>query len=240
MATKRISELPLVTQGASDVMEVSRPSGTVTLTGATLSALASDNSINDSAAGFIAAGFLVGMSVRVQGFAAGASNIYTGRITALTAGKMTIGGTDGDAIVDEAAGASVTVRAWASAHVAAPVPLDVWAFACSDLATALTTGAGKGSMYAPYAATVIEVACSLDTPQVSGSLFTVNLKEAGTTILSTKLTLDNTEGHSSTAATPPVISDASIAKGAKITADIDQIGNGTAKGLVVYLTVRPA
>ena len=117
--------------------------------------------------------------------------------------------------------------------------LEVWAFACSDLSTALTAGNGKGYMHAPYAANVVEVQAGLGTAQTSGSIFTVDINEAGTTILSTKLTIDNTEDHSSTAATPAVVSDNSIAKGAKITADIDQIGDGTAKGLTVYLLVSP-
>jgi hypothetical protein len=106
----------------------------------------------------------------------------------------------------------------------------------SDLSTALTTGTGKGVFFMPYAMTVTEVFAGLATPQTSGSIFTVDLNEAGSTILSTKITIDNTEDTSLSAATPPVISDASLAKGAKITIDIDQIGDGTAKGLVVVIT----
>jgi hypothetical protein len=106
----------------------------------------------------------------------------------------------------------------------------------SDLSTALTTGTGKGVFFMPYAMTVTEVFAGLATPQTSGSTFTVDLNEAGSTILSTKITIDNTEDTSLTAATPPVISDGALAKGAKITIDIDQIGNGTAKGLVVVIT----
>jgi len=59
-----------------------------------------------------------------------------------------------------------------------------------------------------------------------------------TTALTTgtaKVTIDNTEKTSTTAATPAVISDTSIADDAEITIDIDQIGNGTAKGLKVTL-----
>ena len=76
---------------------------------------------------------------------------------------------------------------------------------------------------------------ALTTPQTSGSIFTVDINEAGATILSTKLTIDNGEATSVTAATPPVISDTALAKGAKVTVDIDQIGDGTAKGLSVTL-----
>jgi len=74
----------------------------------TISAQASDNSFNDSGAAFLTEGFAVGMTVTVSGFTTPANNL-TGIITALTAGKMTIGGTDGDGIVDEAAGDSVTI-----------------------------------------------------------------------------------------------------------------------------------
>jgi hypothetical protein len=82
------------------------------ITASTISAAAADNSFNDSGSGFIAAGFEVGDAVTVTGFTGDvANNIASGVITALTAGKMTIGGTDGDVIVDDAAGESVTIRA---------------------------------------------------------------------------------------------------------------------------------
>lgn len=106
----------------------------------------------------------------------------------------------------------------------------------SDLTTALTTGTGKGVFFMPYAMTVIEVFAGLATPQTSGSTFTVDINDGGTTIISTKITIDNTEDTSLTAATPPVISDTALAKGAKITIDIDQVGDGTAKGLVVVIS----
>ena len=119
----------------------------------------------------------------------------------------------------------------------------VWAFACSDLTTALTTGTNKGHMHAPFAANVVAVYAGLNVPQDTngaGGILTVDLNVAGSTILSTKLTIDNTEDHSSTAAAQPVISAAAVTLGQKITADIDQVGDGTAKGLTVYLVVEPA
>jgi hypothetical protein len=82
-----------------------------TITAATISAQASDNSFNDSGSGFVTAGFGVGQAVVVSGFTGSVANNLTGIITALTAGKMTIGGTDGDVIVDDAAGESVTITA---------------------------------------------------------------------------------------------------------------------------------
>ena len=107
--------------------------------------------------------------------------------------------------------------------------------AASDETTALTTGTSKVTFRMPHAFTVSAVRASLSTAQASGSILTVDINESGTTILSTKLTIDNTEKTSTTAATPPVISDSSLADDAEITIDIDQIGDGTAKGLKVVL-----
>lgn len=112
--------------------------------------------------------------------------------------------------------------------------------ACSDETTALTTGAGKVTFRMPYAFTLTAVRASLTTAQTSGSIFTVDINEAGASILSTKLTIDNGEKTSTTAAAAPVISDASLADDAEITIDIDQVGDGTAKGLkVVLIGSRP-
>lgn len=107
--------------------------------------------------------------------------------------------------------------------------------ACSDETTALTAGTGKVTFRMPYAMTLAAVRASLTTAQTRGGLLTVDINAAGVSILSTKLTLDNTEKTSTTAAAPAVISSASLADDAEITIDIDQIGDGTAKGLKVYL-----
>jgi len=105
--------------------------------------------------------------------------------------------------------------------------------AASDESTALTTGTNKVAFRMPYAMTLSAVRCSLTTAQTSGSIFTVDINGGGTTILSTKLTIDNTEKTSTTAATAPVISDVNLADDAEITIDIDQVGDGTAKGLKI-------
>jgi hypothetical protein len=107
--------------------------------------------------------------------------------------------------------------------------------ACSDETTALTTGTAKITFRMPRAVTLTAVRASLTTAQASGNIFTVDINEAGTSILSTKITIDNTEKTSTTAATPPVISDTALADDAEMTIDIDQIGDGTAKGLKVAL-----
>lgn len=107
--------------------------------------------------------------------------------------------------------------------------------ACSDETTNLTTGTAKVTFRMPYAFTLTGVRASLTTAQAAGSIFTVDINEAGSTILSTKLTIDNGEKTSTTAATPPVISDSSLADDAEITIDIDQVGTPLAKGLKVTL-----
>lgn len=119
MAIKSISQLDAAgTLTGDEMLQVSQLSTTVTITAATISALASDNSYNDSGDGFIAAGFAVGDRVKVTGFTGDTdNNIDVGVITALTAGKMTIGGTDGDVIVDDAAGESVTITKYTSRRI---------------------------------------------------------------------------------------------------------------------------
>jgi hypothetical protein len=107
--------------------------------------------------------------------------------------------------------------------------------ACSDETTALTSGVGKVTFRMPYGMTLTAVRASLTTAQVSGSIFTVDINESGTSILSTKLTIDNTEKTSATAAISAVISDLALADDSEITVDIDQVGDGTAKGLKVTL-----
>lgn len=107
----------------------------------------------------------------------------------------------------------------------------------SDETTTITTGTAKVTMRMPFAMTVTAVRASVNTVSSSG-VVTVDINEgagAGTTILSTKLTIDASEFTSTTAATPAVISDAALADDAQITFDIDTAGTG-AKGLKVWIT----
>lgn len=119
MANKSISQIPAAgTLTGDELLQVSQLSVSVTITAATISAQASDNSYNDSGAGFVTAGFAVGNRVKVAGFTGNvANNIQSGVITALTSSKMTIGGIDGDVIVDDAAGESVTITKWESRRI---------------------------------------------------------------------------------------------------------------------------
>jgi hypothetical protein len=109
-------------------------------------------------------------------------------------------------------------------------------FACSDLTTALSASIGttKGYIPMPRNFTLTGVFASVVTAQTAGSVITIDIKENGTTILSTYLTIDNNENTSFTAATPAVISDTSLAQGSIITAEIRQVGTSPT-GLIVGL-----
>jgi hypothetical protein len=136
------------------------------------------------------------------------------------------------------------VPAWAAASggvssvngdTGAVIVLAPICIACSDETTNLTAGVAKVTFRTPYAMTLTGVRASLTTAQAAGSIFTVDINEGGTSILSTKLTIDNTEKTSTTAAIPAVISDTSLADDAEITIDIDQVGTALAKGLKIWL-----
>jgi hypothetical protein len=107
--------------------------------------------------------------------------------------------------------------------------------ACSDETTDLTTGTAKVTFRMPYAFTLTAVRASVTTAP-TGSTIIVDINEAGSTILSTKLSIDAGEKTSTTAASAAVISDTALANDAEITVDIDQIGSTIAgAGLKVYL-----
>lgn len=108
--------------------------------------------------------------------------------------------------------------------------------AVSDETTVLEAGTSKLTFRMPHAMTAVSVRASLTTAQASGNILTIDINQSGVSILSTKLTIDNTEKSSFSATIPAVVSTTSLADDSEITIDIDQIGDGTAAGLKVYLT----
>lgn len=135
-----------------------------------------------------------------------------------------------DANVTAAKLASAAVTA---AKIAAGAIVDVIIVSVVGETTTLTTGTAKRTFRMPYGFVLTAVRASLTTVSSSGTP-TVDINEGGTSILSTKLTIDANEKTSTTAATAAVISDAALADDAEITVDIDVAGTG-AKGLKVYL-----
>jgi hypothetical protein len=105
--------------------------------------------------------------------------------------------------------------------------------ALSDETTAITTGTAKATIRSPFAFTLTGVRSNLNTASSSG-LPTVDINLNGSTVLSTKLTIDANELTSVTATTPAVISTSAFGDDDAITFDIDVAGTG-AKGLKVWL-----
>ena len=96
--------------------------------------------------------------------------------------------------------------------------------AISDETTALTTGTAKRTFRMPVKCTITKVRANVVTAPTGATLI-FDINEAGTSILSTKLSIDASEKTSVTAASAAVISDSAIANDAEMTIDIDQIGS---------------
>jgi len=108
--------------------------------------------------------------------------------------------------------------------------------AVGDESTVLSVGTAKITFRMPFGMTLTEVRASLTIAGTGAALVTVDINEAGITILSTKITIDATEKTSQTAATPPVISDSALADDAEMTVDIDVIDtDNVAAGLKITL-----
>ena len=117
---------------------------------------------------------------------------------------------------------------------------EVICLAASDETTALdTTGNPVMTFRMPFKMELSEVRASLTTAGSTSGTTTIDINEGGTTILSTKLTIDYGEKTSTTAATPAVISGTTLADDAEITIDIDAVtGGANEAGLKIYLIGR--
>lgn len=110
------------------------------------------------------------------------------------------------------------------------------------IGTNIATGASKATFVMPYGLKLRAVAnagcyAGLAVAQAAGTVLTVDVNRNGVSILSTRLTFDNTEKTTLTAAIPPVYVDGGdmLYAGDEISIDVDQIGTALAKGLTVYL-----
>jgi hypothetical protein len=118
-------------------------------------------------------------------------------------------------------------------------PEGVFAIACSDETTDITTGDAKVTFRAPFAFTIHKIPrASLSTASSSG-LPEVDIRNGADSIFSTKLTIDANETTSTTATTAAVLDTdhTAVSDAAEIKIDIDTAGTG-AKGLKVYLYYR--
>lgn len=152
---------------------------------------------------------------------------------------------DGTSTVTAGAGQSLTVypgQEWAlqrtgtNAWRGGATAPEVLIIPIGDETTAITTGTAKVTFRFPYAGRLVAVRASLTTASSSGTP-TFDLNEGGTTMLSTKLTVDASELTSTTAAAA-VISDATFADDAVGTIDIDTAGTGAAGAKIALYMVR--
>ncbi len=123
------------------------------------------------------------------------------------------------------------------AHISTAAKTEVIAIACGDETTATAAATAVVTFHMPYAFYLTGIKAGVTTAPV-GSVLTVDLNEAGSTCLTTKLTIDAGEKTSATAATAAVIGGAgpALAADALMTIDVDGVGSSTAgAGLKVYL-----
>lgn len=116
---------------------------------------------------------------------------------------------------------------------------EAFTVAISDEDSDLEVGTAKITFRMPYAFTLTDIRASCTTAP-TGATLTIDVNETGSTILSTKLTIDAGEKTSTTATTAVVISDSALADDAEITIDIDQIGSSVAGtgGKVTFIGTR--
>ena len=227
----------------------------VLLTGAATDdvlALASDGLWKKRTLGSAAAAAITDFAPAAQGVTNGNSHNHDGGDGAQIAygslsGLPTLGGaaaldvgtTDGTVAAGDAPAAAITALKAEANPLPQYTQVEI-GVACSDESTALTAGTAKVTFRLPYAMTLMAVRANVKVAP-TGSALVVDINESGTSVLSTKLSIDATEKTSTTAATAAVISDSTLADDAEITIDIDQIGATIAgAGLKVWLIGRRA
>jgi len=105
----------------------------------------------------------------------------------------------------------------------------------SDETTDLITGTSKVTFRAPYDFTITDIKASL-TSAATGSSLIADVNVNGSSILSTKLSIDAGEKTSKTAAVPPVLSSTTLTDDDEISVDIDQVGSTFGgRGLKIYI-----
>jgi hypothetical protein len=110
--------------------------------------------------------------------------------------------------------------------------------AIGDETTALTTGTAKVTFRMPYAMNLTAIRSEVNTVSSSGTP-TFDVNKSGSTILSTKSTIDVSEKTSTTAATPSVLNTNTLDDDEEITIDIDVAGTGAKGAKITFVgTIR--
>jgi len=112
--------------------------GTVTIAGTNISCSASDNSINSGSSAFV--GISAGQFIRVTGFTTNGALIWA-RVTSATTAKLIVSGIT---LVNESAGASISVKASDKVQVGTTLPDFVFERAHTDVASTFADFVGCG------------------------------------------------------------------------------------------------
>jgi hypothetical protein len=124
----------------------------------------------------------------------------------------------------------------ALADIANAAKTEALIIAAGDETTAIDVADGKTEFQIPYAFTLTEVRATLTTAGSTSGVTTIDIEDDGATIFSTLLTIDSTEKTSTSAATPAVISGATLADGSIMKVNVDVISGGASEaGLKIYL-----
>lgn len=122
------------------------------------------------------------------------------------------------------------------ATLRAKIGLQTIPIAIGDESSAVSAGTNKIRFRLPHAFRLTGVFASVGTAP-TGAALVIDINAAGTTLLSTKLSIDATHTHSGTSAAPAVISDADVAAFEEWTVDFDQVGSTVAGAGVKVILV---
>jgi hypothetical protein len=165
-----ISQLPAVTAAGTDRIPLARLSSTDVYTAGTISAAASDNSLNDSAASF--PGWLVpGLRINIAAFTGDTDNNHdSATVVSATTAKVVLGADT--PLVDDAAGESVTITAWRSARSSVQSLLDLLLDAppgALDTLNELAAALGDDANFATTVTNALALKAPLASPALTGN-----------------------------------------------------------------------
>ena len=104
-------------------------------------------------------------------------------------------------------------------------PTTSFVVACSTETDDLTTGDDKVQFRMPFQFELTSIVANVNTAS-TGADINVQVQEDGSDIMSgVGITIDATETTSSTSATPPTITDSTLASNSIISIDLDQVGS---------------
>lgn len=111
---------------------------------------------------------------------------------------------------------------------------------CSDEATTnLAVATNVYRFYMPYGLLITDVRATVNVPQAAGTPLAFDIKQNGTSIFSSLLTIQNASNKSTDSTTPYVLvnspNNTVLTDGSLISVDISQVGTAAAKGLKIYL-----